>query len=144
MEFMARYTHKGVMHGIGWYLHRDHYRPHPSFFEKNDAFFLIFAVPSMLLIFFGAMARHDRRFFAGLGIAHYGFVCFLVHEALIHRRFSWFGNSDNVSLRAIRKAHKVHHKHLDKQDGECFGMLIAPWKYVREAIRHRRKVKAGT
>ena len=33
----------------------------------------------------------------------------------------------------IRKAHKVHHKHLGKEDGECFGMLIVPLKYIREA-----------
>jgi beta-carotene 3-hydroxylase len=34
---------------------------------------------------------------------------------------------------AIRKAHKVHHKHLGKEDGECFGMLIVPLKYYQEA-----------
>jgi beta-carotene 3-hydroxylase len=36
---------------------------------------------------------------------------------------------------AIRKAHKVHHKHLTKEDGECFGMLFVPRKYWQDAKR---------
>jgi beta-carotene 3-hydroxylase len=36
---------------------------------------------------------------------------------------------------AIRKAHKVHHKHLSKEKGECFGMLFVPRKYWTEAKR---------
>jgi beta-carotene 3-hydroxylase len=35
-----------------WYLHKDHHQVEPGFFEKNDAFFVIFAVPSILLIWF--------------------------------------------------------------------------------------------
>ncbi|MFI0492282.1 MAG: beta-carotene hydroxylase, partial [Flavobacterium sp.] len=27
--------------------------------------------------------------------------------------------------------HKVHHKHLGKQNGECFGMLFVPFKYFK-------------
>jgi beta-carotene 3-hydroxylase len=26
----------------------------------------------------------------------------------------------------------MHHKHLDKHEGECFGMLWVPMKYFRE------------
>jgi beta-carotene 3-hydroxylase len=26
----------------------------------------------------------------------------------------------------------VHHKHLGKKDGECFGMLFVPFKYFRK------------
>jgi beta-carotene 3-hydroxylase len=48
-----------------------------------------------------------------------------------------------VYLRAIRKAHKVHHKHLGKEDGECFGMLVVPLKYFREAKRSQ-KVSGAT
>jgi beta-carotene 3-hydroxylase len=42
---------------------------------------------------------------------------FLVHEVFIHQRFKWFRNSDNVYFRAIRRAHKVHHKHMGKEQG---------------------------
>lgn len=133
MEFVAWFTHKYVMHGLGWYFHKDHHQPEPGFFEKNDAFFLIFAIPSMILIFLGVTNGMDIRFFIGLGIAIYGFAYFLVHDIFIHQRFPLFRRSNNIYLRAIRKAHKVHHKHLGKEEGECFGMLLVPMKYFIEA-----------
>ncbi len=138
MEFMAWFTHKYVMHGLGWYFHKDHHQVQPGFFEKNDVFFLIFAIPSWLFIMFGMMADYDWRFYIGLGIALYGLCYFLVHEVFIHQRFSWFKRSDNAYLRAIRKAHKVHHKHQGKEDGESFGMLIVPLKYFRAARQSAR------
>jgi len=124
-----------------WYFHEDHHNPHDRFFEKNDAFFLIFAVPSWLLIMFGAMAGGDFRMFIGFGILQYGIAYFLIHDVLIHQRFSWFNRTDNLYFRAIRKAHKVHHKHMGKEDGECFGMLFVPMKYFKEAARYRKQLK---
>ena len=48
MEFMAWFTHKYVMHGFLWNLHRDHHnKDHESWFERNDAFFIFYAVVSM-------------------------------------------------------------------------------------------------
>lgn len=138
MEGITWCTHRFVMHGFLWYLHEDHHRPSPGFFEKNDAFFLIFAIPSSLLIIYGSIALFDFRFFVGLGIAAYGLAYFLIHDVLIHRRFSWFNRTDNLYFRAIRKAHKVHHKHLDAEDGECFGMLWVPFKYFKEASSYRK------
>lgn len=133
MEFMAWFTHKYIMHGLGWYFHKDHHRPEKGFFEKNDVFFLIFAVPSFILILTGSLAGFDWRFFMGIGIMIYGSCYFLVHDVFIHQRFNWFKRTDNVYFRAIRKAHKVHHKHLSKEEGECFGMLLVPFKYFKEA-----------
>jgi beta-carotene 3-hydroxylase len=46
-------------------------------------------------------------------------------------------------LPAIRKAHKVHHKHLGKEDGECFGMLVVPFKYYKEAKKALAQQRAG-
>jgi beta-carotene 3-hydroxylase len=69
----------------------------------------------------------------GYGIAAYGFAYFLLHDVYIHRRFKWLRDIDNPYFMAIRKAHKVHHKYREKEDGECFGMLIVPKKYYREA-----------
>jgi beta-carotene 3-hydroxylase len=133
MEFVAWATHKFVMHGLLWYLHQDHHQKEPGFFERNDAFFLIFAVPSWLLIMTGMMAGYDVRVWIGAGIAVYGLAYFLIHEIFIHQRFKLFRKTDSVYLRAIRRAHKMHHKHLGKEDGECFGMLIVPFKYFKEA-----------
>ena len=79
-------------------------------------------------------------FFVGLGILLYGIAYFLVHDVLIHRRFKWFDNTNNWYLRALRKAHKMHHKHLGKEHGECFGMLFVPFKYFREAQKSLKNV----
>jgi beta-carotene 3-hydroxylase len=29
----------------------------------------------------------------------------------------------------------VHHKHLVAENGECFGMLMVPFKYIKEAVK---------
>ena len=141
MEGITWCTHKFVMHGWMWYFHEDHHQPRGGFFEKNDAFFLIFAVPSCLMIVFGSMAAFDWRFFVGIGILLYGVSYFLIHDVLIHQRFDWFSRTDNLYFRAIRKAHKIHHKHLNKEDGECFGMLFVPRKYFVEAAAYRKNLK---
>lgn len=134
MEGVTWLTHKYIMHGWLWYLHEDHHQPkYNHVFEKNDAFFLIFAIPSFLLMLFGARNGFDFRFFIGFGIMAYGFAYFFVHDVFIHQRFSFLRNTNNWYARGLRKAHKVHHKHLNKEDGECFGMLFVPFKYFREA-----------
>lgn len=143
MEFMAWFTHKYVMHGFLWNLHEDHHQKRPGFFERNDAFFLIFAVPSWLLIMTGMMGGFDIRVWIGAGIAVYGVAYFLVHDVLIHQRFKWFRRTDNLYFRAIRKAHKVHHKNLYKEEGECFGMLIVPARFFREARAAKMKQKTS-
>ncbi|WP_194766780.1 sterol desaturase family protein [Tamlana sp. I1] len=133
MEAITWLTHKYVMHGFLWYLHADHHEPkYPHVFEKNDAFFVIFAIPSIALFYFGVNPELNILFFIGLGILFYGIAYFLVHDVLIHQRFKWFKNVKNKYLIALRKAHKVHHKHLDKEDGECFGMLLVPKKYHKQ------------
>lgn len=133
MEGITWLTHKYVMHGFGWYLHEDHHQPgYPHVFEKNDAFFIVFAIPSMLLFFFGIRPELNFLFFIGLGILFYGIAYFLIHDVLIHRRFKWFDNVNNWYFKGLRKAHKIHHKHLGKFEGECFGMLCVPVKYFKQ------------
>jgi beta-carotene 3-hydroxylase len=129
MEGITWLTHRFVMHGFLWWLHRDHHQKGSGFFEKNDAFFLIFAIPSWLCIMLGMQNRADWVTAIGFGFALYGFAYFLVHEVIIHQRFKWFSRSNNSYVRSIRRAHKMHHKHLDKYDGESFGMLMVAKKY---------------
>ncbi|MCB9328294.1 MAG: sterol desaturase family protein [Lewinellaceae bacterium] len=130
MEAVTWLTHKYVMHGFLWYFHEDHHQPkYQGIFEKNDFFFVIFAIPSILLFYFGTVNGLNHKFFIGLGILFYGIAYFLVHDVIIHRRFKWFNNIKSPYLKGLRKAHKVHHKHLGKEDGECFGMLYVPQKY---------------
>lgn len=136
MEGVAWFTHKYVMHGMLWRLHEDHHRKNPSsFFEKNDYFFLIFAVPGIIFLALGVYAGISPLLYAGLGITIYGAAYFLVHDIFIHQRFKLFRNADNFYFKAIRRAHKMHHKHLSKEDGECFGMLWVPMSYFRDALK---------
>lgn len=129
MEGITWLTHRYVMHGFLWYLHEDHHQKGPGFFEKNDAFFIIFAIPSWLCIMLGSMNEVYWVVSIGAGIALYGFAYFLVHEVIIHQRIKLFTRTNNKYIKAIRWAHKMHHKHLDKHEGESFGMLIVAKKY---------------
>lgn len=131
MEFIAWSAHKYLMHGILWKVHEDHHQPTNSWFEKNDFFFVIFAIPSWLCIMLGWIYGYNFIVGFGFGIALYGVIYFLVHDVLIHRRFKWFDNTQNRYFIAVRKAHKVHHKNRFKEDGKCFGMLIVPLKYFK-------------
>ena len=130
MECVTWLTHKFVMHGFLWYFHEDHHQPrYQHWFERNDVFFVIFAIPSIVLFYLGLEGGLNYKFFIGLGILLYGLAYFLVHDVLIHRRFKWFSKTNSPYLTGLRKAHKVHHKHLGKKEGECFGMLFVPYKY---------------
>ncbi len=134
MEFAAWFAHRYVMHGFLWFLHEDHHNRRNTTFQKNDSFALIFAIPSIVLIFIGIANGFSVMVSFGVGIAAYGLAYFLIHDVLIHRRFAklrktLFGNADNKYLQAIQRAHRAHHKHLTKEDGESFGMLIAAKKY---------------
>ena len=132
MEGVAWSTHKYIMHGLLWRLHKDHHKKESKgFFEDNDFFFLLFALPGIVCLFFGMKQDFNFLFWIGLGITLYGFTYFLVHDIFIHQRFKFLRQSDNPYFKAIRRAHKMHHKHLTKEDGECFGMLWVPLKYFR-------------
>ena len=139
MEAVAWLTHKFVMHGLLWRLHEDHHKKNPSsFFEKNDYFFLIFAIPGIICLALGLYTPLAALLYIGLGITLYGFAYFWVHDIFIHQRFKLFRNADNFYFRAIRRAHKMHHKHLEKENGECFGMLWVPLKYFAEALKRKQ------
>lgn len=131
MEFVAWFAHKYVMHGFLWYLHRDHHQGKEGFFEKNDAFFLIFAIPSMYCYITGVL-YDDFRLYIGIGISIYGLAYFLVHDIIIHQRFRLLRNWNNRYVIGIRRAHKMHHKHFNKEQGENFGMLLVPFRYFKK------------
>jgi beta-carotene 3-hydroxylase len=133
MEGVAWFTHKYIMHGLLWVLHKDHHKKESnSFFEHNDFFFLIFAIPGIAGLCLGIQSDFSFYFWVGLGITLYGFAYFMVHDIFIHQRFKILRRTENFYFKAIRRAHKTHHKHLGKEDGECFGMLWVPLKFFRK------------
>ena len=139
MEGITWLTHRFVMHGFLWYLHRDHHQPGTGFFEKNDTFFLIFAIPGWLCIMLGLQNEIYWMAAIGFGIAMYGLAYFIVHEVIIHQRFKWFTKSNNTYIRTIRWAHKMHHKHFGKEEGESFGMLLVAKKYWHKVKEDKKR-----
>lgn len=139
MEGVAWASHKYLMHGPLWFLHEDHhggeYRP----FQKNDSFFLIFAIPSWLCIMLGWMHEVWWIVAIGAGILLYGVCYFLVHDVVVHQRFKWWTRSNNRYIKAIRWAHKMHHKHLQKEHGESFGLLVFSRKYWEKMRRNEAR-----
>ena len=132
MEFMAWFSHKYIMHGFLWILHADHHKKnHDSWFERNDAFFIFYAVVSIMFFLLWRYNIFNLGLAVGLGIFAYGWTYFLVHDIFIHQRFKLFRNANSKYAKAVRRAHKMHHKHTDKDHGECFGMLFVPLKYFK-------------
>jgi len=132
MECMAWFSHKYIMHGFLWGLHKDHHKKDQnSWLERNDLFFIFYAIVSLLNIY----AWGEYNFWAGLpigiGIFTYGLSYFIVHDIFIHQRFKIFKKINNKYAKGLRKAHKTHHKNINKKDCECFGMLWVPLKYFK-------------
>ncbi|MGU9939104.1 beta-carotene hydroxylase [Empedobacter brevis] len=132
MEPVTWFIHKYVMHGFLWGLHKDHHdHSNKGSIEKNDYFFVIFAIPTIALMYFGSLNSYNYLFFIGVGIMLYGMAYFFVHDVFIHQRLNYFTRVKNPYFLALRRAHKQHHKHLGKEDGECFGFLYVPFKYFK-------------
>lgn len=134
MEFVAWSSHKYIMHGLLWPIHRDHHQKDMNRkWEINDFFFPMFAAPGILFIYLGVTyGLNTPWFWLGLGISIYGLAYSLVHDVIIHQRIKILTKWDNTYVRAMRKAHKVHHKHLGKENGENFGFLYVSQKYLNE------------
>lgn len=129
MEFMAWFTHKYVMHGFLWILHKDHHIRDGRKVEWNDVFAIIFALPSILLIYLGVMNPDLYLLSIGLGIALYGFAYFMFHDVYVHQRVKILSRLSNRYLRATVKAHKEHHNPHAHYN---YGFLIAPFRYYKE------------
>ncbi len=140
MEGATWIIHKYVMHGFLWYLHRDHHdHSNEGELEKNDWFFVIFALPTIALMYWGSLQGFNYLFYIGLGIMMYGMAYFFVHDIFIHQRIKVFSHTQNPYFLALRRAHKQHHKHTGKEDGECFGFLYVPFKYLRMFFKTDKK-----
>ena len=133
MEGVAWWMHKYVMHGPFWNLHEDHHVKdnHDTFFERNDYFFVFFAIISITSFSLWSIFGWTIPLGIGIGVFLYGVAYFIIHDLFIHQRIKIWTNTKNKYLLAVRKAHHDHHKHLGKHDGECFGMLWVHPKYFK-------------
>lgn len=142
MEFVAWFTHKYIMHGFLWSWHEDHHKPHTveGFFEKNDLFFIVFALPSFLCYLIGGLVPGYLWLLSvGIGISIYGMIYFLIHDVYIHQRFKWFRQLDSKYSRAILRAHGMHHAVQTKENCESFGLLAVDSKFFKKRSRQKEK-----
>jgi len=135
MEFMAWFTHKYIMHGFMWFFHRDHHIRDGRKIEWNDFFAVIFAVPSILLIYLGVITPNNYILSIGIGIMLYGGAYFLFHDVYVHQRIPIFKNFSNRYLRATVKAHLEHHNPHAEYN---YGFLVAPLKYYKEEFSKKK------
>lgn len=140
MEFVAWFAHKYIMHGFLWSWHADHHKPiyeKEGFFEKNDLFFLVFAVPSATCYILGLNTSMIALLYVGIGISIYGLIYFLIHDVYIHQRFKWFRQLDNKYSKAVLRAHGSHHAITTKEDCESFGLLVVDAKYFKKRSKSK-------
>ncbi len=124
MEGVAFLMHKYVMHGPLWVLHGSHHRPRTGRFEANDLFGVFFAVPSIILIYYGTHGT-PALLALGLGMTAYGAAYFGFHDVVVHRRVSHRYRPESPYMQRIILAHLVHHKTTTKEGASSFGFLYA-------------------
>ncbi len=127
MEGVAWVTHKYVMHGFLWSLHKSHHEPRRGLWELNDAFGLFFAAIAIGFIYWSVQAGGPEwALFVGLGITAYGFVYFLAHDILVHKRVALRINPKKGYLRRLYQAHRLHHAVEGKHGCVSFGFIFPP------------------
>ena len=127
MEAFAYAMHRWVMHGPGWILHASHHRLRIGVFEANDLYALIFALPSIALLYAGVnLGWGGWAIGAGAGIAAYGAIYFGFHDVIVHKRIAHHHVARSRYMKRIVQAHLLHHAVHTKKDAVSFGFLWAP------------------
>ncbi len=128
MEGVAYGAHRWVMHSrLGWWLHESHHRERPGMFELNDFYALIFALPSIVLLYGGVQGGWgDWAAWVGAGIAAYGAIYFGFHDVIVHRRIGHRIVPRSNYFKRIVQAHRIHHAVETREGTVSFGFIYAP------------------
>ena len=138
MEVAAYASHRWVMHGWLWSLHKSHHEPRTGFLEKNDWFAVMGAVPSIALIWLGVEMGWGNLFTTiGAGMAGYGAIYVVFHDIIVHRRIRTGYVPRSRYMKRMVQAHRLHHV-VESRDGNVsFGFIYAPpLAPIRERLRH--------
>lgn len=125
MEGVAYLTHKYLMHGSLWCLHKSHHRPRRGLFELNDLFGVFFSLPSIALIYVG-VNHYPPLLWLGLGMTAYGAVYFVFHDVIVHRRIRLSYKAKSRYMKRIIRAHWIHHSTRERDGAVSFGFIYAP------------------
>lgn len=144
MEGVAWSTHRWVMHGPLWCLHRSHHEPRVGRFELNDLFALVFASLAIALFWNGMRPGWPGQvaWWAGAGVTTYGAFYALVHDGLVHRRWPMPRVARRGYLQRLVQAHRLHHAVKSRDGAVSFGFLL-PGDARRLARRLRARRPAS-
>ncbi len=145
MEFVAWSNHKYIMHGFLWKWHKDHHiNDHKKNaiqteglkpgFEKNDYFFLVYAIPAIIFLLVGIYFTISPIIAIGIGISAYGLTYFALHDVMIHHRLKipFLIHTKNRYLQSVIKAHLAHHRGKNIHDFNNYGLLIFQHRFLKK------------
>lgn len=144
MEFVAWSNHKYVMHGFLWKWHKDHHindhkkadeteTYHPGL-EKNDYFFLVYAIPAIILLVLGIWLQISAVLAVGIGFSLYGLTYFTIHDVIIHERLNLpflLRLKNKGFMGAVTRAHMAHHRGKNVRDFDNYGLLVFQLRFYK-------------
>lgn len=143
MEAVAWASHRWLMHGPLWFLHRSHHEPRRGAFEVNDLFAVVFALPAIGMFWIGTQNGWSWLVWAAAGVTAYGALYAVVHDGLVHQRWPFRIMPRHGYLRSLVQAHRLHHAVRDRRGAVSFGFL-APQDVRRLAQQLKRSNRHGS
>jgi beta-carotene 3-hydroxylase len=93
MEIISWILHKYLFHGPLWFIHKTHHnRTVHTSLELNDIFSVVFTIISITLIYVGWFTPSPIHLGIGFGITLYGLIYFIIHDGIIHQRYSFWSS----------------------------------------------------
>ena len=130
MEAVSYLTHRFVMHGFGFGIHKSHHVNRDGGFELNDLYPMMFSSVAILSFTAGTFLPALRELvLVGTGVTLYGAAYLFVHEIYIHRRLLRLQRRYRP-LEWMKSSHRIHHLF----GGEPYGMLLP---VVPKGLRER-------
>lgn len=127
MEGVAWASHRWLMHGPLWCLHKSHHEPRTGHFEKNDWFGVMGAAVAIALFHVGVtLGKGDGFIWIGIGVTIYGAIYFGFHDIIVHGRIKTGYIPRSSYMKRIVQAHRLHHAVESREGAVSFGFVYAP------------------
>ena len=145
MDVWAALLHGRVWHVWLWRVHASHHQRREGAFERNDALSVLHVPIAVVLILYGCRSApgtlREVLFGVGLGMSLFGMAYMLVHDGLIHRRLPVQFLRHVPGMRALVRAHIIHHAGV--AGGAPYGLFFGPLELARAKRRKRDTAQRG-